>query len=544
MQLANRQFAIGNLSKYKLCDIEKTEYKSDILQDIQIPYQANIEKVNAVKIGSKYYDIVGIDDATYYGRSTVLRIRYNPISTLLSAGQTVKGWWDRTPIKAGELQTIQAVNSTYIEREKSNLYKLPDGYYWIQISARYDTENVTSGNLTIYGTIIFYDELMSTFEATRTIKTASNKILMGYYDIVNDITEITGIDGASIIDISVSPRCPYQFNFTGDTKFDIFDIKKSVGFVEPLTTKVADKHIYKLSGSMALPYGWSDITTVEINERKAMNGKITLYDELGNPIYQIPNSYLDYNSTTKSYTLRYKSKCIPDITSLNTVVTFMSNDASSDREYRVIIPGGHFPWFGSSWGDYQSRTLSLDRENLARAVSNVDKQRDIDMFNSVGNSMLTLGLAGATNPMGAIAGVAQMGIGLATSEMQNNLAKENLYAEQHAKENLIKNSPSQNYQTGYGLDYLCRINNWGGACIKIEMPRGIVEDEVNPQTDDFMNYIAYRGYPCGKYAGFQLPASGYIKGNIYNDFSNKGNSVETDMLRREIANGFRFVVIT
>jgi hypothetical protein len=550
-QLANRQFVVGNLGN-PIKTVPNVKVGNGPILDVALPWDDAFANVNIVKIGNRCYDIVGIDDSTYAEKSIRLRLMYNAVTSLLRKDVNgkiiIEGWWERAPVQIGPIQSISPINSIFVEKQRTPFSALPiaatDYYmFWVQITAKYDVTNPTSGDLTIYGTPVYYKRnSINEGSDTFALKTSSNKRLLSLRDVICDLTETTGIPGTDIIDISVSNQCPFSRSYSLPYTFDLTDSNGNK--IEPVAVN-DDKHLYKINGSSVGTYSTSK-SKFTVRTKDLLAGNVCIYDAMRNKIIDVPKEYFRPSETTADMSyIEYQTSVIWDVTSLNTVVRLFYVDNDIENYIDVIIPGGHLPWVGNAWADYQAAEMNYDRELLSISIDNANKQRYIDMINSLGNSMLTVALGGAANPVGSVAGIAQMGLGIATSELQAKLEESRLYAVQNAKENYIKNSPSQNYQTGYGISYLFHNSQafelipglWrpDGAGIRLETPYGIKDSDID-------NYIKYRGYPCGVYASITLPEDGYIKGNIYNDFSSIGNAVETDMLRKEIASGCRIVI--
>lgn len=551
-QLANRQFVVGNLGN-PTKTVPDVKVGNGPILDIALPWDDALLNANIIKIGDRYYDIVGIDDITYSEKTIRLRLMYNAVTSLLrkdiNGKVIVEGWWDRAPVPVGPLQTISPINSIFVEKQRTPFASLPitttDYYmFWAQITAKYDVTNTTSGDLTIYGTPVYYKRnSINEGSDTFALKTTSDKTLLSLRDVICDLTETTGIPGTDIIDISVSTQCPFARSISLPYTFDLTDSNGNK--VEPVVANGSSKHLYKINGSSVGNYPGNN-GKFSVRTKDLLAGNVCIYDAMRNKIIDVPKEYFrtDEDIPNKSY-IKYQTNVIWDVSSLNSVVRLFYVDSGIENYIEVIIPGGHLPWVGNAWADYQAGEMNYDRELLSISIDTANKQRYIDMINSVGNSMLTVALGGAVNPIGSVAGIAQMGLGIATNEMQAKIDESKLYAVQNAKENYIKNSPSQNYQTGYGISYLYHnsqtlegpVGFWvrDGAGIRLETPYGIKDSDID-------NYIKYRGYPCGMYSSITLPEDGYIKGNIYNDYSSFGNAVETDMLRKEIANGCRIVI--
>jgi len=533
-QLANRQFVVGNLGS-PIKTVPNVKVANGPILDVALPWDGAFANANIVKIGDRCYDIVGIDDVTYSEKTIRMRLMYNAVTSLLRKdinGKIIlEGWWERAPIPSPTGGQIAITNDTFKPKRTEFFYvnePTSTGFkqYYYQVVTNRSIETGEEGKLSIYAGFVSYrpDILSSSISGARFIGQSRNTWFthIGLRDMISALPTILGVPADSIMDLSITPRSPFEFVDADALNF----IKNNGNIAEFRKLREPGQEYYgyatvSLQTNYLATHEPYVATMTGITEFEKYCGSFYLVDERGNEIMKIPNEYIVNDSLT------IPAHTVCDITGIYTIYEICG------KQY--MVPEGKLPFIGSAWNDYNIRSREYDREALTRAVENARAQRDIDMINSIGNSMLTLGLAGATNPTGAVAGIAQMGLGIATSELTLRLNERNLYAEQNAKEGLIKNSPSQNYQSGNGLDYLFKSYKYGGTHIRLDMP-------ANTDESAFYDYIKYRGYPCGMYRVLELPSDGYIKGNIYNDFSAIGNAVETDMLRKELASGCRIVV--
>lgn len=532
-QLANRQFVVGNLGT-PIKTVPNVKVGNGPVLDVALPWDDALANANIVKIGNRCYDIVGIDDVTYSEKTIRMRLMYNAVTSLLRKNINgkiiVEGWWERAPIPSPTGGQIAIANDAFKPKRMEFFYVNEDtgnGFkkYFYQVVTNKSIETGEEGKLSLYvGFIPYRPDILTSIGGAYLIGQSGNTWFshIGIREMISALPTILGVPADAIMDLSITPRSPFEYTETEGLNF----IKNNGAIAEFRKLSEPGQEYYGFATvSLRINYLATHdpyvATMTGITEFERYCGSFYLVDERGNEIMKIPNEYIVNDSLT------IPAHTVCDITGIYTIYELCGK--------HYMVPEGKLPFIGSAWNDYNIRSREYDREALTRAVENARSQRDIDMINSIGNSMLTLGLAGATNPTGAIAGIAQMGMGIATSELSLRLNERNLYAEQNAKEGLIKNSPSQNYQSGNGLDYLFKSYKYGGTHIRLDMP-------ANTDENAFYDYIKYRGYPCGMYRRVELPSDGYIKGNIYNDFSAIGNAVETDMLRREIANGCRIMI--
>lgn len=529
-QMANRQFALGMLFVYSEDAIEDVKVSGNLIQDIKVPYRDDFDKVNMAEIGGRYYDIIGIDNQTYFEQSSILRIRFNPICSILKPGMAISGWWDRTPVQLNPGERLNIGNDTLAPSRRVNLPAL-EGWevggtqthkpMFVQISAKYDTLNANSSTLTLYSTFAPYFPDIMSYPYVASYTGSNGRKYIPLMEIISNLDELTNIPSDSIIDVAISPRCPWRYSRRVNSGFDLLDANGAVSTPQShgvdWTYNIINKKNIARDPNMTID------RTLGLTAFERYCGRVTLVDETGTDICEIPTSY--FNS---GHALIYRVGSVSDINGIYTQLVIKGKI--------YTLPEGHLPWIGDAWADYSARSLSYDREALGRAVDTVNRQREIDNINAVAGGIMTASVGAISNPIGAVAGLAQMGLGVATAGMSADLAKSNLYADQAAKEGNIKASPSANYQTAHGLDYCYRSFIYGGAHFRIETP-------ANLSSSDFDNYIAYRGWPCGKYASFNI-LTGYVKGNIFGLTSSTDyNGPELDLLRQEIAQGFRMVTI-
>lgn len=533
-QFANRQFFIGTKTAYLIDTITNIKVTENMVQSIQIPWDDNFNYVNLIGIGTKFYDVLGIDKQTFKERSIILNILLNPVVSFLSSGLSVSGYWERTPSKQHNGMTVNIGNDVLKTTRTVALPRLvsdgttPSFYY--QITAKYDIVNSDASQICSYCGIAPWSVFMIGSQTVNAYK--NNSALTGEYwvpikYIINDIDTNIGLPSNSIVDVSISARCPWRTatnigaNRTYYTMLDVADAE-----IPGIDLAGNTLRVIKIEGS-GLYFDWDRYVskTLTLTDYERFAGKVFVCDEMDNIVTEIPTEL--FNSSNQ---LEYYCYGDSDYGALNTHFKF------GDRV--IVWPEGHLPWVGDNWADYINGALTYDRAEMGRNVESVTRQQEIDTVAAMSNAMLTGAIGAASgNPAGAVLGSAQMGLGLITAEMTARLSREQLYAKQRNKENYIKTQPSSNYQVAYGLDYCNRSALTGGAKIKIQTPS-------NMTSTDFANYISYNGYPCGKYATFNL-SSGYIEGTLYSvpvDGANpKGNGAEMDALRKEISNGVRIV---
>lgn len=525
-QFANRQFFIGTKTSYKLGSVSGVKYNGNLVQTLKLPDNALFAKFNVVGLGGKYYDVVSVDSSTQEQKSASIKIVFNPVITYISTAATISGYWERTPsmlvngVKLGVTDDMLKTSRTVKLPNLGTAAGVETFYY--QITAKYDLATSDSTKLCLYGGIVpwlsYY--IPSGTASTWQIRSTQDTLYCALSHILNDIDTMTGLPSDSIVDVSVSARCPWKTSFSNP----IYSIMAGSTPCAPVSDSPSYSVIPIIGSGAHDTTDKANALTLTLSDYERYCGRVMLTDEMGNDIAEIPTEL--FNSSNQ---LTYYCYGSSDFGGLFTHFKYLDNI--------IVMPEGRLPWVGDNWIDYQIRTMTYDREELARNISTVKQQYEIDAINAVGNAMMTSAVGAMSNPAGSLLGLAQMGLGLVTADMAKDMNIRDLYAAQSNKEALIKASPSNNYQVGYGLDYCHRSAQVGGAKLKIQTPANIT-------STDFDNFVAYRGWPCNKYATI-TPSTGYLKGILYSvpvsGTDPAGNGTEIDALRREIANGVRIV---
>lgn len=536
-QFANRQYFIGTKTSYLLGSITGVKYNGNMTQTLKLPDNANFAKFNLVGLGGKFYDVISVDSSTQEQKSSSITIMFNPVVTFISTAATISGYWDRTPTKQNNSATISIGDDMLKVSRKEYLPKLPslwgnnDKPMYIEICAKRDLDiGEGDDSIAFYGHWVPAYNFLLSYPSVgwySAIDATTDSLYPTLKDFIYNIVDITGLPSASILSVSISPRCPWRYTqFAPGTLTENtgFELRKANGTIITRKQYASDWCYNRIDGSYCGIN--SDVTTAKtltLTEFEHYCGRISVVDERNNEVAVIPNEYFN-----TSHQLSYYCYAQSDISGIYTI--FRYGDVVN------VMPEGSLPWLGDSWADYMIQNQAYDRQELGRNISSIKEQRNIDMINAVGNGMMTAAVGSISNPAGAALGVAQMGLGMVTSQMSANLGIKDLQAAQSNKEGLIKASPTSNYSMGYGVNYITQ-SLLGGAYIKIETP-------VSLTSTDYANYVSYRGWPCNRYATI-TPSTGYLKGIIYNvPVSGSvplGNGPEIDALRREIANGVRIV---
>lgn len=546
-QPSNRQHKINGFgtAAHTVTNVKVT---NDMRQTITLPWDADIDKANVAVIKSKVYDIVDIRAATLAGnKSMELDLIYNPVSTMMKSGDTVYGMWERTPsclnkgvkfdIGEDRLKSSRAISLPYIPY----VYGSGEKAFYVEIATKQDILSGTeSSDVNLYGYFCPVSTTYNPLTAGGTAYHASPTIQFPTLNtIINDIEYATDIPSDSIISVSISPRCPWKYRTVAhgsfNSEFEILDntdtkitiIKTSEGFgCIPIHNKKA-----KYSADYTTAQ-----TAITLTDFERYCGAVVVEDERGNDIGEIPTEW--FNSSNQ---LTYYCYAVSDVTGIHTVVQFGTNE--------IILKEGQLPWVGDAYYDYMARNYQYDREMLANNVRNIENQRNIDMATSIANGALNTVYAASVGGMsggggGRKGGYIGAGVGIASTAINTIATAAKAQADigyiretQRINQRNAKRQLSNNYQLSEGVNYMLTAIKLGGAKIRIDTP-------ANMTATDFNNYIAYRGWPCGKYASFSL-TTGCLQGEMYstpNDtYLPRGNGPEMDMLREMISKGVRLV---
>ncbi len=533
---AARRYVIGNLDTPGniIYTAENVKVSEELDFNLNIEYFDNYSKVNIIKVADRYYDVLAVKEISRKSSVLQFTVTYNPISSLLDSDSSLYGWFERTPEKvfpAGRIITGSATMAEYEHVPLNNLPPIPINDdicnpYYVQVTATHSIGGATGYQevLSVYG---YFLEASEYYGAADTppdfyIYGSEDARYPAFREILSDSARAYGLPADSIIDVSVSKRCPWEYI----TRY--IDTGVSIGDRLIMALKLTDgselpppdtlTFIGEITRHKCKPCPRTDIT-LTYSDYIRYNAVFNLVTETGEVIGTIPNEYFDSNN---SLTIGWEPYA--DYTGLYTLIMF--------NEIALVMPEGRMPWTGTAWSDYIARSREYDRQAMERAIAIAKEQLNIDLLNGASNAMLTsaIGVAGG-NILGGMAGMAQFGLSAVSSMRGYELNKANLEFEQMLNENRIKAAPMSNYSTSAGLDYFRRSKVTGGMGIRIDMPSNLTEEQFNDQ-------ILYYGWPCNRIATIS-PKTGFIKGQIYNM---DGYGLMGERLIEEIANGCRIVI--
>lgn len=579
-----------DLTPYLIHTVKDVKISADLDQDRTIPTFEGYENASMVKTSAGWYWVVGVRTSTMYNDSIVVAMHYCAGTSMIKSGDSIKGIWTRRSKASGyDVKVQQAVSNSPMKSDRkiqlprmfaksqfgiNDVSDTQDKMYWVQItSSNYikNDQTVVKGHITRYGTFAFNDDTTDSTIKYLAWDTSGDKDYVPAYptigDIINDIDKTLGIESSSVLDISVIPICPFNFEsfdvvHTGPfvpgqpepenewvNQYTVLkcgndvnkpwvgkDVSIDVGGLPGQTiTKTFKFRVYNLDLNISIepistttiypPIKRDDSLTFTLSDMEMNLGQLQVRNWEGNIIAALP-----VVSKTNTIYIEY----ISDSTGLYTLLRHIESNQ------HVIINSAKLPYLGSQWETYRTYSLDTDRKALEFAQAQYDKQFQMNMASAVFNGVVGAGLGAASGgSAGAIgAGVGAVG-GLASGIASGILGKEmndmKLRQDQQLTEMRLRASPATTFNTAYGLNQLYLMERFGGG-IYISMP-------ANLSNDDYIKYIDEFGYPTEGVQTLSI-TSGYYKGRVLAKQNNKVFSgIKFERLQEEFNNGLKFVII-
>ena len=578
-----------DLTPYLIHTVKDVKISADLDQDRTVPTFEGYENASMVKTRVGWYWVVGVRTSTMSNDSIVVAMHYCASTSMIKAGDSIKGIWTRRSKAFGcDPKVQQAVsNSPMISNIKAqspkmyakaqfgtdNVSETSFRIFWVQItSSNYikNDQTVVKGHITRYGTFAFNDDDTSSTLKYLAWDTSGDKDYVPTYpsigDIINNIDVTLGIESSSVLDISVIPICPYIFE-----SFDVVHTGPfEPGQPEPENEWVNQYTVLKSGNNIIKPWVGKDVS-IEVGPIPGQTTLKTFKFRVYNLDYNWdiePISTTVYNPRDHEDTLEFTLSdmelnlgqlqvknwegnivaSLPIVSKTNTIYMNYISDSTGlytllrhvESKQHVIINSAKLPYLGSQWETYRAYSLDTDRKALEFAQEQYDKQFQMNMASAVFNGVVGAGLGAASGgSAGAIgAGVGAVG-GLASGIASGILGKEmndmKLRQDQQLTEMRLRASPATTYNTAYGLNQLDLMERFGGG-VYIAMP-------ANLSNDDFIKYIDEFGYPTEGVQTLTI-GTGYYKGRILAQQNNKVFSgIRFERLQEEFNNGLKFVII-
>ena len=543
---SSRQIPIGDLSEYEMHTVSNVKCSEDLVQSIAVPSFDDYSKANMVMINDEYYWVSGYRTKTYQEEVVIFDIVYNAVSSHLLPDTTVTGMFERVPLNLDKRMNFTIKDDTLIKSRSvvlatDNIQSGVAGpVYTIQIVSSYNIVTKESGG--VYRYITFSGDPYKVALVTQNIWVKCNGDAPGVDNlyvtptvdkIISNLTESTGIPADSIIDISISVRCPFAFGKDTRDVGGIYLVDNS-GFEHPIYAVDLEKWAPYNYNGMGIKYAifmidprikiWTPVKpgygvkktlSIILTDMEMHLGVISIVDEGGNILATIPKELAVDNVIEVEY------QTISDFTGLYTYIYYAGNV--------MKLPEGKLPWVGSSWADYQIRSMSSDRAELNLSINSARDQRNIELVEGAANAVMTGVVAGVmTGGIGAIAGVAQFAGSAISAEAKGRLGERVAREEMNIRHGRVKDSAPSSFNTMYGLIYIDNRDLMGGACIRLDMPGDTTRIE-------YETYVNNWGYPCTGVKSFNI-TEGYIKGMLTETIV---PGLKGDLLNEELMKGVR-----
>lgn len=558
-----------DIDDYKVHTAEALKVTHDLDQIRTVPYFDGYDTVNLVVFeeGERlvWYWVVGVTYSTLKNGSLDFNLSYCAPTDLYMAGDDLDGLFTRYPENVSKYLkdtiTDDALENRRFDRLETWWDDVPIdckvGYstrtrlFWVEVTSTRNLVTENNSDMIRYGFPCIFDLDKPEFRAKH-IKsgvTVGNEPVW-FPDLLDFIAnpERFLLPADSILNVSISPICPYGNTITSDNGTPVISIscKDQTGAsASPLVvddqgqpdypgalTKtyyalcMLDAHDIVESGNEIRTYPvsapWRS-GTMQLTEMQRMTGTVSVCDQRAEPNANLPTELFEHETDYDLNELTYSYKVVSDYSGLYLHLIL------DDYEDKVIVmPCGKLPWIGDAWEQYKFREQATDREAADYAIENA-KQEALQGLIQAGVGMVSGGAAARYGGTGFGAAMGAQMIGQAVNqgltayfnvENVTRAQRQNLKLTEH----MMKNSAGTGYSTGYGLIYVvecCAI----GYGILLQMP-------ANLTVAYFDEYVAEHGYPCeglvrgiaqpGFYQGRILPTATGIRAERLVDLFNAG----------------------
>lgn len=538
---ANRHFPVGNIGQWQVHQVARVKHFEDIITTITVPWFEGWDTVNLVKntITGYVYWVTASSISTLSARSVSFELLFNAPTSVLTAGSTLTGVWDRLPTNECPYLKENAADSAMSLVSQVKLPVLYDdnannGFCWFEIVVR--TGSGGSEMLRRFGGFAYLPNQRGALTVTRmsagTTSSEERLVYPSLYDLMNNVSGIAdSFSSDGVVTINVSARCPfaYGYNVVGgnrvyhlvnSTNTRITPSKFSVAFTYGDLTQYFG--MYVIDTGMDSPYYVpnEDSLTVTCTPEQRKFGEFSLINGSGAIIANIPNEYFVGNTLTIPLYTR------SDFTNIYT--DLMINGS------RIRIAEDKIPWTGNAWEEYQVRSMAYDRNTMDLAVSSAREQRNIDAVASLSGSAMAgaVGYAMAGSGAGALLTGATAIAGIVGAEMQGRLSERTAKAQQELKEKNVKAQLSNYFNVAQGITSLVDNTSGDGYRVIISMPAEVT-------SSYYTMYFEENGYKVQGKMSVTL-ASGVYKGRLT---SIPINGVKGDLLNSEFIEGVKIEVI-
>ncbi len=507
----------------------------DLRQKIKVPTFSGWADCNMIRMGGNLYWILEANTSTDSEASVEMIVSYCGPSSVLHKSDTVVGTFERLPTNACPWLGRAAISSSLEHTATTVLPSIgtlssTERVFWIQVTM---TVGTTEPEYVQKGCFV---AVKSNGDGSTRVGWYDTDTSTAYYypsldEIMSDPAESFLTTASSILDISISARCPYEFvsgTYSGVTCYTLTKSGTKVPPTDPTATSVGNTYVYnfktlatvgKYPDAKIYSFYWKPSTDVELS-----SGTFTIRDEDTSNIGEIPKQLIAMSGETSGITVEVQ--CISDKQALITYVTYGG--------YTCGIQEGHLPYLGTQWDEYRAYSLAYDRQSMEQSIDFSNQRVAVGIAQNAANTIQSaaMGFIGG-DPVGAaagaIGGVASFAISTWATQEESRISEAETRATQALAERRVQGQPCTAYNSGYGLIYAIRCIRTPAA-IWVEMPAGLTES-----ID--ADYTACYGYPAEGLRSITVQ-EGYIKGRIYESTLARGPRF--DRMNEALQNGILF----
>ena len=533
-----------DLTSFLLSSVSK-KVTADILTEINVPSFTGYETANVAKIGSNFYWITGYQQSTIFNGTIDFRLSIMPPTTLLRKNDTLTAYFERSPTYITKYLHDDFTNGILAMDDIKplgniieNTYDTSEALYWVQITGLY--EHSGTNMIVRLGCFVVVDKGNAFSDVY-----IDNKVIYGtsaipesypsLSDIMNNIESITPFTGSTVLDISISKRCPYAYkvvHVTGGTA--PYQVYERIILKDSSNNDIMPGNGTGIGAAASLY--WIDnyintdtlvtssgSVTYTLDDYDRMCGSFGIKDWNRNLIMTFP--------VAESNTVTFQTYADP-----SGIYTIIDNG-----HRRITLPEGKIPWNGTAWSDYKSFAMDADREAAYNSQQyaiyqyETDKQKILGNLiaggttNIIGGALLTGNAAGAV--MGAIGSAGGAVVDSMALERDLTLQYRQIYDDYMLAQKKAQLAAGSAYNVGYGLIYVAL------TCKDNDLQIGLLSP-MEDGSDLMTAYTARYGYPCEGSQTITV-GTGFYKGII--PATSTLNGVIFDLLNANMRTGFRFV---
>lgn len=506
-------------------------YTEDLEQTLIVPDFAGWSSCNVVQMGRLLYWVMDSRTGTDTQSSLKFTLSVCGASSLLSSGQSVTGAWSRLPTNICPYIQHQAMSSDMVFSRSVDLPDLgkdPLGrkLFWVQVTATVAIDD--SGTVSAQDTLTRYGFFAGYTNGFSTAVYPSTSALDGVYPTMDQIInspEMLGFQANTIIDISVSERCPWRYTKSAaGTIASAMQLTSGAPQIS-VPQDVIPLKIYRLDraymGSASPPVPLTESLTVTLSALEQSSGSVTLRATDGSAIAAIPPSL--------GRTIPVQVQCIGDYSAIYTRILIAGT--------WYTIPEGHIPWVGSAWEEYRAYSMAYDRQAMEQSIDYANQRVALGLAEAGASAVsnVAMGTIGGT-PLSIASGTLSGAVGYAISAWarveEQRISESESRATQALAERRVRGQAGTPYNAGYGMIY-CDTAERIGLQIGIDMPKGLTAGIDVTYTDCF-------GYPCEGIWEITVQ-EGYYRGRLLDSALTRGRLF--DKASEELQNGLRFVEV-